>query len=66
MYLRRCLYGSEPALLVGLALFAKIPPLSQFLRKICFHLYEKRASPLKRDLAIDYPRSRLGGLEISM
>ena len=26
-------------------------------------LYERRASPPWRDLAIDYPRSRLGGLE---
>ena len=31
---------------------------------ICFRLYERRASPPWRDLAIDYPRSRLGGLEI--
>ena len=29
-----------------------------------FRLYERRASPPWRDLAIDYPRSRLGGLEI--
>ena len=29
-----------------------------------FRLYEKRASPPWRDLAIGYPRSRLGGLEI--
>ena len=32
--------------------------------KICFRLYERRASPLWRDLTIDYPRSRLGELEI--
>ena len=36
----------------------------KFFVKICFRLYERRASPPWRDLAIDYPRSRLGGLEI--
>ena len=36
----------------------------KFFVKICFCLYERRASPPWRDLAIDYPRSRLGGLEI--
>ena len=50
---------------IGLALFAEIPRLGvKFFVKICFRLYERRASPLWRDLAIDYPRSRLGGLEI--
>ena len=32
--------------------------------KICLRLHERRASGPKRDLAIDDPRSRLGGLEI--
>ena len=36
----------------------------KFFVKICFRLYERRASPHWRDLTIDYPRSRLGGLEI--
>ena len=36
----------------------------KFFVKICFRLYERRASPLWRDLTIDYPRSRLGELEI--
>ena len=36
----------------------------KFFVKICFRLYERRASPPWQDLAIDYPRSRLGGLEI--
>ena len=36
----------------------------KFFVKIYFRLYERRASPPWRDLAIDYPRSRLGGLEI--
>ena len=36
----------------------------KFFVKLYFRLYEKRASPPWRDLAIDYPRSRLGGLEI--
>ena len=36
----------------------------KFLVKIYFRLYGKRTSPPWRDLAIDYPRSRLGGLEI--
>ena len=35
-----------------------------FFVKIYFRLYERRASPPWRDLAIDYPRSRLGGLGI--
>ena len=30
-----------------------------------FFLFENRASPPKRDLTVDHPRSRLGGLEIS-
>ena len=36
----------------------------KFFVKIYFRLYERRASPPWRDLAIDYPRSHLGGLEI--
>ena len=36
----------------------------KFFVNIYFRLYEKRASPPWRDLAIGYPRSRLGGLEI--
>ena len=36
----------------------------KFFVKICFRLYERRASPPWRDLANDNPRSRLGGLEI--
>lgn len=48
-----------------LALFAEIPrPRSRVLVKIYIRFYERRASPLWRDLAIDYPRSHLGGLEI--
>ena len=50
--------------MVGLAFFDEIQPLGQILCQIYFHLYERRASPLWRDLAIDYPRSRLGGMEI--
>ena len=56
--LRGCLYGD------GLALFAKISISVKLFVKIYFHLYERRASPPWRDLDIDYPRSRLGGLEI--
>ena len=36
-----------------------------FLYRILFRLHERRASPPRRDLVIQYPRSRLGGLEIS-
>ena len=36
----------------------------KFFAKIYSRLYERRASPPWRDLAIDYQRSRLGGLEI--
>ena len=36
----------------------------QFFFKICFRLYERTTSPPCRCLTIDYPRSRLGGLEI--
>ena len=36
-----------------------------FLYKILFRLHERRASLPRRDLAIQYTRSRLGGLEIS-
>ena len=36
----------------------------KFYVKIYFRLYEGRASLPWWDLAIDYPRSRLGGLEI--
>ena len=36
----------------------------KFFVKIYFRLYERRASPSWRDLAIDYPRSHLGGLDI--
>ena len=36
-----------------------------FLHRILFRLHERRASPPRRDLAIQYLRSRLGGLEIS-
>ena len=41
-------------------------PASQLnsVSKLYFRLYERRASPPWRDLATDYPRSRLGGLEI--
>ena len=41
-------------------------PASQLnsLSKFVFVIYERRDSPPWRDLAIDYPRSRLGGLEI--
>ena len=59
-----CLPRSEPVLLVGLALFHEISPPCEIPCKICFRLHEKRASSPKRDLVIDYPRSRLGGLEI--
>ena len=62
--LRWCLRGSEPTLLVCLALFAEISPLCDFRRKIRFCLHVRRASPPKRDLPIDYSRSSLGGLEI--
>ena len=36
----------------------------KFFVKIKFRLYERRDSPPWWDLAIDYPRSRLGRLEI--
>ena len=36
-----------------------------FLYTILFRLHERRASPPRQDLAIQYPRSRLGGLEIA-
>ena len=58
VYLSICL-----SLLLGLALFAEICVSVKFFVKIGFCLYERRASPPWRDLAIDYPRSRLGGLE---
>ena len=58
------LRGSEPDLLVGQALFAEISPPSELPCKICFRLRERKASPPKQDLAIDYPISRLGGLKI--
>ena len=52
--LRGCLYGGGPALLVKLALFARSRVSVKFFVKICFCLYEKRASPPWWDLAIDY------------
>ena len=55
----------RPALLVGLAFFSEISPPGEIPCKICFRSHERRASPPKRDLTIDYPRSRVGGLEIS-
>ena len=58
------LHGSEAALLVGLALFAEISLPCEIPCIICFRLHGRRASPPKRDFAIDYPRSRIGGLEI--
>ena len=45
-----------------LALFAEISPPCEIHCKICSPLLERRARPTKRDLIIDYPRSRLGGL----
>ena len=42
-------------------LASQLNSLSKFIFSF---MYEKRASPPWRDLAIDYPRSRLGGLEI--
>ena len=56
-----CLHGSKPALLVGLVHFAEISPPCEISCNICFHLYVRRASPPKRDLTIDYPRSRQEG-----
>ena len=58
------MYGSEPAVQAGPALFAEISPPCEFPCNICFRLHVRRASPPIRDLAIDYPRSRLGGLVI--
>ena len=49
----------------GLALFDEISPPGLILAKILFGLYERGASPPRRDIAIPHPRSRLGGLEIS-
>ena len=46
-----CLHGSEPALLVRQALFARFTPPGEFPCKICFRLHERRASPPERDLA---------------
>ena len=39
--LRWGLYGSEPALLVGLAVFAEISPLCEFPSAIYFRLQEE-------------------------
>ena len=61
---RWCLHQSEPNLPLGLALFADISSPCEIPRKISFRLHERRASSLKWDLAIDYLRSRLRGLEI--
>ena len=36
-----------------------------FLYRILFRLHERKASVPRQDLAIQYPRTRLGGLEIS-
>ena len=55
---------SDSAVLERLAIFAKISPPSQISCKICSQLHVRRASQPKRDLAIDYLRSHLGGLEI--
>ena len=54
-HIRWCLNGNETALQAGLALFAEITC------EICFGLHLSRASPRKRDLAINYPISHLGG-----
>ena len=48
-----CFHGSEQAILVRLALLAEISPPCEIPCKICFRLHERRASPTKRDLAID-------------
>ena len=58
-----CIYGGGPAVFVRIGLFAEIPRLKFFV-KIYFRLYERRASPPWRDLAVVYPRSRLGELHI--
>ena len=60
--LRSCLYGGG---LAGLA-FAEISPSQKIPQHyfLCFIfcLYESRASPVRRDPAFAYPRSRLSGL----
>ena len=61
---RACLYGGGPALLVGLASLPRPRVSVKFFVKIYFCLYERRASPPWRDLAVDYLGSRLGGLKI--
>ena len=54
------LYGA------GLARFAEISPpqkiLQHYLQCFILCLYESRASPVRRDPAFAYPRSRLTGL----
>lgn len=60
-----CLCGSESDLLIWLALFADILRLCEVLCKICLYLHDRRVSPPRLDLSVDYPRSRLGRLEIS-
>ena len=53
-FVRSVLYGGGPGLLVGLAVFAEIPISVNLFFKICFRLYERRACPTWRYLAIDY------------
>ena len=49
----------------GPALFAEISPSGLIFYKVLYRLYERRASPPSQDFAIQNPRSRLRGLEIS-
>ena len=68
--LRACLYGGRLAQVPGLACFWSALPRSHLHKK--FHsitynvlscvLYEIRVSPVRRDPAFAYPRSRLTGL----
>ena len=57
-------YREKGPSLGGLALFAEISPSGLLQYKILLRLYQRRASLPRRDLNIQYPRSRLGGLEI--
>ena len=63
-YLSWCLYWNKLALLKGVDLFAGVCLLCKTSCKICHDLYESGVSPPGRHLALDYPRSRLIGMEI--
>ena len=51
--LRHCLDGG------ALALFSEMLPYNLILHEVLFRLYKRRAGPPRRNLTIEYPRSRL-------